>query len=171
MADADVDAAVRIFHDAHAPALLAWARGRTTDARQAEELVQETFVLAWRKRHQYDPARGSERAWLFGIARHVMIDQHRQRQRHLRSVPSAAVPELAIADQSVERAVEQSHVRDALASLSDAHRLVVIETYYRGRTVRETAEVLGIPAGTVKSRLYHALRALRTELERQEVLP
>lgn len=169
MADADVDAAVRTFHAAHAPALLAWARGHTSDPRHAEELVQETFVLAWRKHHQYDAERGSERAWLFGIARHVLIDQHRRRQRHLRAVPSGDVPDLAD-DGSLERAIELSHVRDALATLSEAHRQVVVETYYRGRSVREAAERIGIPAGTVKSRLYHALRALRSELERQEVL-
>lgn len=170
MADADVDRAVRTFHATHAPALLAWARSRTADPRQAEEVVQETFVLAWRKQHQFDADRGSERAWLFGIARNVLIDQHRKRQRHLRAVPSGELPDL-VDDGSLERAVEASHVRDALSTLSDAHRRVVVETYYRGHSVRETAELLGIPAGTVKSRLYHALRALRSELERQEVLP
>jgi RNA polymerase sigma-70 factor, ECF subfamily len=164
-----VDAAVRHLRAAHAPALHAWARHRTADEREAEEIVQETLIRAWRKQDQYDPGRGSERAWLFGIARNVAIDRHR-RQRHLRTVPAGDVPE-AVDDAEVGRAVETSHVRDALWSLSDAHRAVVVETYYRGRTVAEAAEVLQIPQGTVKSRLYHALRALRRELERHEVLP
>lgn len=170
MADADLDAAVRTFHDAHAPALHAWARRRTGDPGQAEEIVQETLVLAWRKHDQYDPQRGSERAWLFGIARNVAVDQHR-RQRRLRAVPAADVPDIGVDDGPLERAVELSHVRDALGSLSDAHREVVVHTYYQGRSIREAAEAIGIPEGTVKSRLYHALRALRSELERLEVLP
>jgi RNA polymerase sigma-70 factor, ECF subfamily len=167
---ADLDAAVRHLHAAHAPALHAWARHRTTDAREAEEIVQETLILAWRKQDQYDPGRGSERAWLFGIARNVSIDRHRRQQRHLRAVPGADAPE-PVDDSEIDRAVQDSHIRDALATLSDAHRQVVVETYYRGRSVREAAVALDIPEGTVKSRLYHALRALRSELERQEVLP
>ena len=166
----DIDAAVRAFHREHGPALHAWARQHSTDPRHADDIVQETFVLAWRKQHQYDPARGSERAWLFGIARNVAVDQHRRRSRHLRAVPTADLPE-PLDDTGVERAAETSHVRDAVRSLSEAHREVVVETYYRGRSVRETAERLGIPEGTVKSRLHHAMRALRSELERTEVLP
>ena len=169
MGASDVDAAVRAFHREHAAALHAWARQHTTDPRHADDIVQETMVLAWRKQHQYDPARGSERAWLFGIARNVAVDQHRRRHRHLRAVPTAELPE-ALDDGSIDRAVETSHVRDAVLSLSDAHRDVVVETYYRGHSVRETAARLGIPEGTVKSRLHHAMRALRSELERAEVL-
>ncbi len=170
MAHADLDAAVRHLHAAHAPALHAWARHRTADPREAEEIVQETLILAWRKQDQYDPARGSERAWLFGIARNVAVDRHRRQQRHLRAVPEAEAPE-TVDDSEIDRAVENSHIRDALWTLSEAHRQVVIETYYRGCSVREAAATLDIPEGTVKSRLYHALRALRSELERQEVLP
>lgn len=165
----DVDAAVRQLHAAHAPALHAWACHRTTDAREADEIVQETLIRAWRKRDQYDPARGSQRAWLFGIARNVAIDRHR-RARHLRTVPADAAPD-PIDDTDPGRAVETSHVRDALWALSDAHRAVVVETYYRGRTIAEAAVALQIPEGTVKSRLHHAMRTLRRELERHEVLP
>jgi RNA polymerase sigma-70 factor, ECF subfamily len=165
----DLDDAVRAFHAEHAPALLGWARRHSADPSQADEIVQETLVLAWRKQHLYDPSRGSERAWLFGIARNVAVDQHRRRHRHLRSVPTADLPE-GTDDSAIERAVETSHVRDALATLSDAHRQVLVETYYRGHTVREAAARIGVPEGTVKSRLHHAMRALRTELERVEVL-
>ena len=169
MAAPDVDAAVRHLHAVHAPALHAWALHRTADPREAEEIVQETLIRAWRRQDQYDASRGSERAWLFGIARNVAIDRHR-RDRHLRTVPSDRLPESSDGA-DIGRAVENSHVRDALWSLSDAHRAVVVETYYRGRTTAEAAEVLAIPVGTVKSRLHQAMRALRRELERHEVLP
>jgi RNA polymerase sigma-70 factor, ECF subfamily len=168
--EAGFDDAVRALHDEHAPALLAWARRRCSDAREAEEVVQETMVLAWRKHHQYDPSRGSERAWLFGIARNVATDHHRRNERHLQAVPEASVDPGAHHDRDLERVVEASLVQDALLSLSADHLAVVVEVYYRGRSVSEAARALGIPPGTVKSRTYHALRALRSALETREVL-
>ena len=170
-ADRDVERAVRALHDAHGPALHAWARRRMADQREAEEVVQETLVLAWRKHHQYDADRGSERAWLFGIAKHVAADRHARGARHLHAVavvPTGAEP---VDDgDDLERAVEASLVRDALLALSVDHRAVIVETYYRGRTVRDAAVALGVPEGTVKSRLYYALRNLRVELEARDVL-
>lgn len=175
MSTSELEDAVRALHEAHAPALHAWARRRMADEREAEEVVQETLVRAWRKHDQYDPERGSERAWLFAIARNVAVDRHRSRTRHLRAVSSASGPAdgatEGATDWDLERAVETSHVRDALHALSTEHRQVIVETFYRGSSVREAAARLGIPEGTVKSRLYYGLRALRTELERREVLP
>lgn len=167
MSDADLADAVRAMHDAHAGAIRAWARRQVADPSEADEVVQETLVRAWRGRDTYDASRGTERAWLFGIARHVVVDRHRAAQRHLRIVATA--PE--IDDDSIERAVETSHVRDALHALSDQHRAVIVATFYRGGSVREVAEELGVPEGTVKSRLHYGLLALRRELEQREVLP
>jgi RNA polymerase sigma-70 factor, ECF subfamily len=164
------DDAVRALHDEHAPALHAWARRRMADRREAEEVVQETLVRAWRKQHQYDPGRGSERAWLFGIARNVAADLHRRNVRHLRAVGDDVTIDLTANDRDLERMVEASLVHDALVALSIEHRAVLVEIYYRGRSVHEAAERLGIPEGTVKSRTYYALRALRAELESREVL-
>ncbi|MFP4513992.1 MAG: sigma-70 family RNA polymerase sigma factor [Acidimicrobiales bacterium] len=169
MDDAGFDEAVRTLHDEHAPALLAWARRRTRDPREAEEIVQETLVRAWRKHDQYDPGRGSERAWLFGIARNVATDLHRRNARHLSAVPADRI-DLTADGPDMDRVVEASLVHDALNALSVDHRAVLIEIYYRGRSVHEAAARLGIPDGTVKSRTYHALRSLRTELESREVL-
>ncbi len=73
-------------------------------------------------------------------------------------------PELPAADE-LDRAVQQWQVADALASLSAQHRAVLLETYYRGRSIAEASATLGIPAGTVKSRSYYALRALRLALQ------
>ncbi len=160
--------AVRALHDAHAGALHAWARRQVADRADADEVVQETFVRAWRRRDQFDPSRGSERAWLFGIARNVVIDRHRANTRRLRVVP--AEPSDVAHDAEVERAVEASHVRDALLALSEDHRAAIVAAYYRGCTIREAAAELGVPEGTVKSRLHHGLRALRHELQRREVL-
>ena len=169
MSDPRLVDAVRALHDAHAGALHSWARRRVADPAEADEVVQETLVRAWRKHEQFDPSRGSERAWLFAIARNVVIDRHRASERRARLV---AVPAMAADDEpDVERAAETSLVRDALLALSEPHRAVVVATYYDGCSVREAARRLGLPEGTVKSRLHYALRALRAELERREVLP
>lgn len=162
---------VESLYDDHGPALMAWARGRFADSRDAEEVVADTLVRGWRNHHQFDPARGSERAWMFGIARNAAVDHHRKGKRHLRSVPVGDPddPEPR-PDPDIERLVESSHVRDALAGLSRDHRDAVVAAFYRGLTTTEIAEELGIPAGTVKSRLHYALRALHAHLQEHGVL-
>lgn len=169
-AAAEAEHAVRALHAEHAPALLAWARGRVGDRDEAEEIVQETLLLAWRKRHQFDPDRGTERTWLFGIARNVAAGRHRRRYRHLEVVDLTVAPESVDDGAELARLVEDSLVRDAVHSLGESHRSVVVAAYYEGRTVREIAERTGLPVGTVKSRLFYALRALRARLEEVEVL-
>ena len=77
--------------------------------------------------------------------------------------------DLVPVDDDVDRALDARQVTDALASLSVDHRQVLIETYYRGRSVAEAATALGVPPGTVKSRTYYALRALRLVLEERGV--
>ena len=75
------------------------------------------------------------------------------------------------APDDIDRALEGWVVADALASLSAEHREVLVETYYRGASVKETSTRLGVPAGTVKSRAYYALHELRLRLEEQGVTP
>jgi len=129
------------------------------------------MVLAWRKYHQYDAAKGSERAWMFGIVRNVAASRHRHNSKRFRlgRGEGADVVDL-LAEEEVTRAVESSHIRDALDALSEEHRGVLVEAYYRGSRVREIATQLGIAEGTVKSRMYYGLRALRTELEQRGVV-
>jgi len=155
----------------HSAALLRWARGRFADPRDAEEVVADTFVRAWRKFDQFDPIRGTERAWLFGIAKNTAADHHRKNERHLRSVP-VAVPsdEDPKTDPDLDRVVDSSHVRDALNLLSDDHRSAIIDSYYCGRSTKQIGEEQHLPAGTVKSRMYYALKAMRSHLEERGVL-
>jgi len=154
----------------HGPALLQWSRGRFEDPRDAEEVVADTLARAWRRFDQFDPERGSERAWLFGIAKHAAADHYRKGKRHLRSVPIADPVAAPQSDPELDRLVENSHITDALNSLTESHRTVVIEAYYQGKTANQIAESQGIPAGTVKSRLFYALKALRGHLEENGVV-
>jgi RNA polymerase sigma-70 factor (ECF subfamily) len=164
-------AAVQALHDDHVQVLYAWARRRFSDRREAEEVVQDTLVLAWRKRHQYDPERGSERAWLFGILRNVASSRHRSTSRGLHVV-SALDPgdERYAVSGDIDRELESAEIADAVAALNDEHRAVIIGAYFRGIRMRSLANELGIPEGTVKSRLYYGLRNLRVELEERGVL-
>ena len=154
----------------HGDAVFGWALTRFGDRRDAEEVVAETMVRAWRGHGQFDPGRGSERAWVFGIARNTAVDHFRRGRRHLRLVSDSEISEEVVTDDSVERIAEATLVRDALEVVSDLHREVLVLAHYGGMTVQEIAARLGVPTGTVKSRLYYAMRSLRAALEERGVL-
>jgi RNA polymerase sigma-70 factor, ECF subfamily len=155
---------LRALYDAHAPALLAYAmRLCGGDRARAEDVVQETLVRAWRHLDELDPEASPVRPWLFTVAHHVAIDAHRARRSRPTEVPEAEMASVPALD-DLAGALDRIVVTDALGSLSPEHRAVIVETYYRGRTVGEAAAVLGIPPGTVKSRCYYALRALKLAL-------
>jgi RNA polymerase sigma-70 factor (ECF subfamily) len=162
---------LRALYDAHASVLLRYALRLTGgDRARAEDVVQETLVRAWRNLDRLDDAVAPVRPWLFTVAQRVAIDAHRARSARPREVGDAvlaAVPGLDEVDAMLDRVV----VTEALDSLSREHRAVLVETYYRGRSVAEAARVLGVPAGTVKSRCYYALRALKLALAERGVSP
>ncbi len=163
------EALIRSLDERHSDALMLWASRRFVDRREAEEVVQDTLLLAWRKWDQYDPRRGSERAWLFGILRNVAASHHRATRRQLRVVGDRpGIEASANADEAA--LVEAAHVADAVRSLSYEHRQVLVAAYYDGLLIRQIAHRLELAEGTVKSRLYYALRKLRAELEEREVL-
>ena len=164
--DAEV---LRTLHAEHGDALFAHAvRLCDGDRQRAEDLVQETLLRAWRHPEALDPDRGSARAWLFTTARHLAIDAWRRRTARVGEVITDALPEPPPVDET-ERAVEAWTIADALAKLSESHRRVIVECFYRGRSVAEAASVIGVPPGTVKSRTHYAMRALRLVLEEMGV--
>lgn len=138
------------------------------DRQQAEDVVQETLLRAWR--HPEALTGRPVRPWLFTVARNIVVDLHRARQSRPSEVGAAPLATLPAAD-DIDRALESWTVAEAMAALSHDHRAVLIETYYRGRSVTEAATSLGIPAGTVKSRTYYALRALKMALEERGMTP
>lgn len=163
------DALARSLYAEHGPALTAWARRRFDDDRTAEEVVQEVVLTGWRKYDQFDDDRGTERAWLFGIARNVAATRYRNDRRHLRSVPADSGLDQSRDDVELGRVVDRSLIADAVRSLSAEHRAVLVAAYWQRMTTGEIADRLGIPDGTVKSRLYYAMRILRTALDEREV--
>jgi RNA polymerase sigma-70 factor (ECF subfamily) len=163
---------LRELHDAHAAALLTFAtRLCDGDRGRAQDVVQETLLRAWQHPEALDPARGPARAWLFTVARHVAIDTHRARASRPAEVGDAPLDTVPAAEGDIDRALDTWLVADALGTLTRAHREVLLETFYRGRSVAEAAKALGVPPGTVKSRAYYALRALRVALAERGIEP
>ncbi len=162
------DAALRAAYDAHGPELYRFARRSLGDSGLAEDAVQEAFVRAWRASATYDPARSSQRTWLFAILRNVVIDLARARRVR---PPLAGDQEVDAgghqADDEIDRVLTAWQVEAALDELHADHRRVLVEVDWRGRPYAEVAAELGIPPGTVKSRVYYGLRALRGTLESQ----
>lgn len=103
------------------------------------------------------------RAWLYTVARRIVIDGRRSLSARPREVDVAPLALVPVPDRS-EQALSAMVVADALRGLRAEHREALEETYLRDRTVNEAANVLGVPPGTVKSRVFYALRALRRAL-------
>ena len=134
------------------------------DRQQAEDVVQETMVRAWREAHRLDLTEPSLMPWLATVARRIVIDEDRRKRARPPEVGGGMVDNPPVADDETESLLRKVVVVEALQDLSVAHREVLNETILRDRTVNEAAEVLGIPVGTVKSRVYYALKALKVHL-------
>ena len=143
----------------HTRSLLRVARRLACDRAAAEDLVQETMLLAWRSFHQFR-ADSNARAWLFRI----MMNAFHGRGRRIRVAP-VMVP-LAAADHKIgTSSCEALEVAQALAEMAEEHRTVLLLGVVEGFTCRELAEILSVPIGTVMSRLSRARQAMRTRLD------
>ena len=138
------------------------------DRQHAEDVVQETMVRAWRQAGQLDLTEPSLMPWLVTVARRIVIDDKRRRSARPAETGDDMLKNAPVAD-ATEELLRKVVVTEALRTLSPAHREVLNETILRDRTVNEAAEALGIPVGTVKSRVYYALRALRVVLAERGV--
>lgn len=132
------------------------------DRQRAEDLVQETLVRAWQHPEALR-ADGFEsvRPWLLTVARRLAIDARRARQARPTEVGDTLLEHGPVYADHAERAVASLDVRKAVKTLTPQHREVLVLVYFQGASVAEAARTLGIPPGTVKSRAYYALRALR----------
>ncbi len=152
---------VRKAYGAHSGELYGFAIRSLGDHGLAEEAVQETFLRAWRAGERFDPQLGSLRTWLFAIMRNVVIDLARARAAR----PVVAERGIEPSFEPLEETLRAWQVEDAMRRIGEQHRRVLVETYYRDRPYAEVAAELGVPEGTVKSRVYYALKALRVVLE------
>ena len=168
MTDSQVDL-MRALHDEHAASLWGYCLRLTGgDHARAQDVVQETLLRAWRNRVVLDNPPPAVRAWLFTVARNIVIDEWRTK-RARSEFPVADVPDDGV-DDHTDQLLLSWVVAEALTRLSSEHRAVLQECYYGGRSVAEAARRLGVPEGTVKSRTHYALRALRLALEEMGVV-
>ena len=159
---------LRAAYSAYGAELYRAACRALRDGHLAEEAVQETFVRAWRAADRFDEQLGSLRTWLFAILRNIIIDLARaDAVRPVRAVVDsrASESERPAEPGELDRALLAWQVEEALTRLSDDHRRVLVEVHLHGRPLAHVAAELGVPVGTVKSRAYYALQALRVALE------
>jgi RNA polymerase sigma-70 factor, ECF subfamily len=166
---ADDDAIVTELYQRYRAPLLSYVLRLTAgDRQQAEDVVQETMVRAWRQAGQLDLAAPSLMPWLVTVARRIVIDQGRRRRARPAETGDQMLENVPVAD-ATEDLLRKVVVAEAMQALSAAHREILNETILRDRSVNQAAEALGIPVGTVKSRVYYALRALRLVLAERGV--
>jgi RNA polymerase sigma-70 factor (ECF subfamily) len=151
--------AVAALYERHASALFGYARGMLRSRQEAEDLIHDVFLEAWRRSGDYSAERGSVRAWLLVRVRSRALDRLKSagRSRVVSDEPhSSAVVPFGVGD--------ERRLRELLSRMPESQQEVIILGYFEGLSTVEIAERLGIPAGTVKSRTRAALGALRTVL-------
>lgn len=160
---------MRDLHGQCGPALWRFVLRLTAgDRARAEDVVQETLLRAWRSPRILEAGADERQAWLFTVARHLVIDEWRSSRARL-EVTTADLPETSSQDET-DGALETWLIAEALQRLSADHRQVLVECYFHGRSVADAAERIGVPPGTVKSRTHYALRALRLVLQEMGVI-
>jgi RNA polymerase sigma factor (sigma-70 family) len=168
----DPDAFAELFHR-HSEEIGRYVT-RRVGPEAAEDIVAETFLVAFRRRSSYDLSREDARPWLYGIATNVMRSHRREELRSLRTLARTGVdPVLAESftdrvDGQVAAAATSRLLAPALARLNAGQRDVLLLTAWAGLTLDQVAEVLGIPTGTARSRLNRARTKIRAALAAQE---
>lgn len=162
------DAAVlRAAFDTWGGAVYAYGRRMLPSTQDAEDLVQQVFVAAWRQRQRYDPQRTSLLTWLLSIARNKAIDRLRRLERE-RGLP---VDQLAATEDEAAKTADRLLVNEALSWLRPEQRHVLELAFHDDLTHQQIADKLGMPLGTVKSHSRRGLQRLRRFLDTGTVGP
>jgi RNA polymerase sigma-70 factor (ECF subfamily) len=162
--------ALAALYAEHSQVVRAFIRSFLADPHRGEDVLQETFLRAWRSIDRIRVTEGSARSYLFATARNILTDEWRSQERRPRLVHDDARLDAAPSDDSVDATLEVLTINEALSRLTEDHREVVQALYYDGLSVNEAADRLGLPPGTVKSRSYYAVRALRAAFDEMGLL-
>lgn len=165
------EADVRLAYDTHAGELYRFALRATGDDSSSQDIVQETFLRAWRSADRFDPALASLRVWLFAIARNAITDHHRAvgARPWLRGLTDHPDDARQSSADHAEQVVDEWVVHEALNRIGDEQRQALTETYLRDRPYADVASEIGIPVGTVRSRVFYGLKSLRAALDEMGV--
>lgn len=166
-------AALTRLYDAHARDLHRYV-ARRLDAATADDLVADTFLIAWERRADYRPERAVARAWLFGIATNLIRRHARAEIRGLRALARGderlSQPDpMDAAAARVDAAAEVRHLAGAIAGLRDVERDVLLLVAWAGLGPTEVAEALDVKVATVRTRLHRARVALREHLSSEKI--
>ena len=162
IAAGDVGAPLAALYGRYGRRLFRFGVQHLSDLGLAEEMVQETFVRLWRTAGRFDAEKSSVGTYLYVIARSVAADiRKRPSSRPLMSVEDADMPPIT---DSVDQILDSVIIREAFETLGPAHAQVIRLAQDEGLTQSQIAERLGLPLGTVKTRTFHGMRALRTAL-------
>jgi RNA polymerase sigma-70 factor (ECF subfamily) len=159
----DLRAAYRL----HGAEIFGLAVRQLGDRGLAEEVTQDVFVRAWRNRRRYDPDRASLRTWLFAIARNRIIDA--ARRRGVRPPVAEGRGRVEETHNPFARIDRATALAAALDRLPEDQRTALVEVHLHGRTSADVAAELGVAAGTIRARIHHALKALRTVATEQDL--
>ena len=163
----DADAAVRLLYARHAEALHSYVVRFCPDRASAEDIVQETFIRAWRHLPQLIADDRPIRPWLLRVARNLLIDANRAARARPVTVQAQAAED-ARDDRGLDQVLDRHLVTGALLHLSPEHRAVLVMKDMEGQKYETMAETLRVPIGTIRSRLHRARLELRELLERDE---
>lgn len=167
VAGGDADALADLFHQVESP-VYAFALSRLGDREQAADVLHEVMLEVWRRAVSFE-GRSRALTWILGIAHHKVSDALRRRRRWRPEPPpgeDVEDPAAPSPPERLERRERREVVERALAALSDAHRQVVHLAFYQDLSYPEISRLLGIPVGTVKTRMFHAKKALQQRLAR-----
>ena len=155
--------AFEVIYEQVAPTVFGTVRRVVRDPCLSEEVTQEVFIEIWRTASRFNSSKGSPIAWVAMIAHRRAVDRVRAEQRSADRDRRAASSEIAYDEvaESAEHNLDRERVRHCLKRLTDLQREVVTLAYYRGYTYREVAGLLGVPAGTVSTRMRDGLIRLR----------
>jgi RNA polymerase sigma factor (sigma-70 family) len=176
VAHGDQDALATLYRR-HGTACYRLARQITASATLAEDAVQEAFVGMWRSPHSYLSGRGSVRSWLLGLTHHKAVDLVRQetaekRRQDAQAVAQAVDPQVGADPAAVAwTEIQAAEIRAAMLELPEPQRQALTLAYFGGYTQTQIAELAGVPLGTVKTRMFTAMRRLRLRLAPLHGLP
>ena len=153
----------------YAPRLRSFLRRGGVDDGSVEELVQDVMLTVWRRAPQYQPERAAVSTWIFTIAQNRRIDRIRRTSRPEPEpdTPGVAPPAATAPDAAAAAAQRAARLRSALSTLPDEQADILRKMYFEGRPQRAIAEELGVPLGTVKSRVRLAMKRLREALAQE----
>jgi RNA polymerase sigma-70 factor (ECF subfamily) len=141
------------------------------DRQRAEDIVQETLLRAWRHPEVLQDQGRSPRAWLYTVARNLVIDAHRAQTSRPAEVLVDPPSWAGSTDGGMDALLTRFELLDALDCLNPDHREVLLLVFYEDRSVAQAAQLLGVPEGTVKSRCHYAMRALRVLFQERGLIP